>query len=306
MLSGIDMKSPKVTVLMSVYNGEKYLCEAIESILNQTFTDFEFLIINDGSTDKTSEILQSYRDSRIRIIDNEGNIGLTKSLNKGLRMARGEYIARMDADDVSMPERLEMQIEFIWDNPDVGLVGCWVDVVDVNGIKIDRWELPETHGYIKWRLLFGNCIAHPASLFKTDLAQMLGGYDEKIKYAQDYFLWSKMSFETKIHQIPEVLIKRRVHPNCIGAEYLDEQQNVVKHVMRYMFSRVIKNDVSVEQIKIIHNGLKGDEIEEIDDASSLLFNLFRFPRAVANVSWAASSARWCSASTEYAIAIIEL
>jgi len=117
------MDRPKISVIMSVYNGEKYLREAIESILNQTFRDFEFIIINDGSTDKTSEILSSYNDPRIVIINNKRNIGLTKSLNKGLKMVKGEYIARQDADDVSLPERLERMVNFLDMNRDVGLLG---------------------------------------------------------------------------------------------------------------------------------------------------------------------------------------
>ncbi|MCP8319033.1 MAG: glycosyltransferase, partial [Candidatus Methylarchaceae archaeon HK01B] len=131
------MKSPKITILMSVYNGEKYLREAIDSILNQTFKDFEFLIINDGSTDRTVEILRSYHDSRIKIITNEKNMGLTKSLNKGLKIARSEYVARMDADDISYPRRLEVQYEYMKKNPDVGIVGSWNDVIDDKGNTID-------------------------------------------------------------------------------------------------------------------------------------------------------------------------
>jgi len=117
------MKEPKVTVLMPVYNGEKYLNEAIDSILGQTFKDFKFLIINDGSTDGTADILKSYKDSRIKVTNNEKNIGLTKSLNKGLKMAKSEYIARMDADDISLPTRLQKQVEFMDSHPKVGVCG---------------------------------------------------------------------------------------------------------------------------------------------------------------------------------------
>ena len=113
------MENPRVTALMSVFNGDKYLSEALESILNQTFTNFEFLIINDGSNDRTEDILKSYDDVRIRIINNDNNMGLAKSLNKGLRIARGEYIARMDADDISLPTRLARQVEFLDKNKHV-------------------------------------------------------------------------------------------------------------------------------------------------------------------------------------------
>ncbi|HKQ33129.1 MAG TPA: glycosyltransferase family A protein, partial [Thermodesulfobacteriota bacterium] len=117
--------TPKVTVLMTVYNGEKFLNEAIDGILNQTFRDFEFLIINDGSTDGSREIIKSYKDPRINLVDNESNIGLTASLNRGLSLAGGEYIARQDADDISLPERLEKQISILERNPDIALLGSW-------------------------------------------------------------------------------------------------------------------------------------------------------------------------------------
>ena len=115
--------NPKVTVLMPVYNCEKYLRESIESILNQTFKDFEFLIINDGSSDKSAEIVESYNDNRINFVQNEKNIGLAASLNRGLDIAKGEYIARMDADDISLPERLEKQVRFMETNPQIGICG---------------------------------------------------------------------------------------------------------------------------------------------------------------------------------------
>ena len=116
------MSHPKVTLLMSVFNGQSYLKEAIESILNQTFEDFEFLIINDASKDNSLRIIQSFDDSRIKLVHNSDNIGLTKSLNKGIDLAKGEFIARMDCDDISLPERLSMQVSFIDKNPDIGIL----------------------------------------------------------------------------------------------------------------------------------------------------------------------------------------
>ena len=124
------MKKPKVTVLMSVYNGERYLHESIESILNQTFKDFGFLIINDGSTDNTPKILKSYKDQRIKIISNKNNLGLTKSLNKGIKLAKGEYIARQDVDDVSLSERLEKQVKFLNSYPSYAAVGTFTKIIN--------------------------------------------------------------------------------------------------------------------------------------------------------------------------------
>lgn len=125
-------KEPKISVVMSVYNGERYLGEAVESIFNQTFSDFEFIIINDGSTDRTPEILTEIDDPRAKVI-NQPNRGLTASLNRAIRLAKGEYIARMDADDISEPTRLERQVEVLDRDPDVVLVACWYEVIDEKG-----------------------------------------------------------------------------------------------------------------------------------------------------------------------------
>src|SRR3990172_12530717 len=129
------MNNPVITVLMSAYNAEKYLREAIESILNQTFKDFEFIIINDCSTDKTKKIIEEYanKDARIKLINNATNLGLTKSLNIGLKEARGEYVARLDADDVALPERLEKQYEFMNKNRDITLTGAWAEKIYEEG-----------------------------------------------------------------------------------------------------------------------------------------------------------------------------
>ena len=154
------MKNPRITVLMSVYNGEKYLKEAIDSVLSQTFKDFEVLIINDGSIDKTSKILKTYKDPRIRIINNKKNIGLTKSLNKGLKLARGEYIARMDDDDVSKPNRLEKQFEFMEKNSKYAVVGSFIEIIDSKGNLSNKVERPIKPKDIGERLLKGSCIFH--------------------------------------------------------------------------------------------------------------------------------------------------
>ena len=152
--------NPIVTVLMSVYNGERYLNEAIDSILAQTFTDFEFLIIDDASTDSTPKILHSYDDPRIRIVTNEENLGLTKSLNKGLALAQGEYIARMDADDISLPERLMMQLNFLIDNKTVPLVGSGAIMIDEDGKSIGKMNLPILAEDNYTHLQFINCFVH--------------------------------------------------------------------------------------------------------------------------------------------------
>jgi glycosyltransferase involved in cell wall biosynthesis len=137
--------SPYVTVLMPVYNTEMYLKEAIDSILNQTFRDFEFIVINDGSTDSTSDIIESYSDPRIIYLQNEKNLGVATSLNKGLSIAKGTYIARMDGDDVSRCDRLEKQVAFMDANPEIGVCGTWLETI---GDRNEVWSPPRNHDQI--------------------------------------------------------------------------------------------------------------------------------------------------------------
>ena len=152
------MASLKVSVLMSVYNGDRYLREAIDSILNQTLDNFEFIIIDDGSTDASNQIIKSYRDPRLKMVKNKENIGLTKSLNIGIGLCCGEYIARMDADDISLPKRLEIQYKFMDDHPEVGICGTLNRGIENNKVGISKY--PEDHDSIYCMLLFQNVFDH--------------------------------------------------------------------------------------------------------------------------------------------------
>ncbi len=207
---------------MPVYNGEEYLSGAIESILGQTFPDFEFLVIDDGSTDSSRKIILSYKDPRIRLVRNRRNIGLTRSLNRGLRLARGEYIARMDADDVSLPHRLERQVNFMDGNPGTGICGSWIRVIGDGSGEI--WRAPAEHGTIASTLLFNPALFHPTVIFRRDLLEMYAlRYDEKLKYAQDYALWVESSKHFALANLEEVLLWYRIHPGKIGAAHLRGQ-----------------------------------------------------------------------------------
>jgi len=205
--------SPKVSVIMSVYNGEKYLKEAVESILNQTFGDFEFIIINDGSTDKSGEILEEYakKDSRIRLF-HQKNMGLTKSLNRAIKLARGEYIARMDADDISMPERLERQVKFLEQHQEVGVVGCNVTIINQTGNFVKSVRLPNN---INLSLRKRNCLVHGSIVFRKEVIEQSGAYNEKMLYAQDYEMLLRISKVFKISSVNEFLYKLRMHKNTI-------------------------------------------------------------------------------------------
>jgi len=214
--SGIKMKNPKVTVLMSVYNGEKYLREAVDSILGQTFKDFEFLIINDGSTDKTGEILKSYNDPRIKIINNEKNIGLTKSLNTGLRLARGEYIARQDADDISLPTRLEKELKFLEQNSNVALVGTDYLFINEKGKVFHVVRCLNGRRKLKEKLLEGNQFGHGSVMMRKECIHRVGTYREEFRFAQDYDFYLRLVEVYDVANISEPLYKWRINISSVS------------------------------------------------------------------------------------------
>ncbi|OGZ02428.1 MAG: hypothetical protein A2430_02025 [Candidatus Liptonbacteria bacterium RIFOXYC1_FULL_36_8] len=208
---------PKISVLMSVYNGKKYLKEAIDSILNQTFRDFEFIIINDGSTDTTADILSSYSDPRLKIITNPVNLDLTKSLNIGLNLAKGEFIARQDADDLSLPNRLEKQLSFMEKNKDISLIGSWAKIIDNKGQFVKNNYSPSDSDFLKFQINFiKNPLIHSSIFFKRDILKEVKQYDKNFIYAQDFSFYSKIIRKYKISVVPQILIKYRDHAETIS------------------------------------------------------------------------------------------
>ncbi|MFA5104880.1 MAG: glycosyltransferase [Candidatus Margulisiibacteriota bacterium] len=206
----MNKNSSKVTVLMPVHNGERYLRETIESILNQTYSDFEFLIINDGSTDKSEEIIKSYDDKRIRFVNNGRNLGRTETPNLGFDLAAGEYIVRTDCDDISCPTRLEKQVRFMRENPDVGICGSWMEVFGQGPSMI--YKLPTGHEEIMCHLLFHNVIAHSSVIFrKSVLDKFKIRYSAEYKVAEDYELWLRAGRLTRLANFPESLLRYRIH-----------------------------------------------------------------------------------------------
>lgn len=219
----------KVTVLMPVYNGEKYLKEAIDSILSQTFRDFEFLIINDGSTDKSAEIIASYPDPRIRLVHNGKNIKLIATLNKGLDLARGEYIARMDCDDISLPDRLAKQVAFMDENPDIGICGTWVKTIgEVEG---DVWRYPSDHDTIKCMLLFGSVLAHPSVMMRREMLRNHNlKYDSNYTHAEDFQLWRRASQLFLTANIGEILVLYRITSNSVSRYNREAQLKTLRQI----------------------------------------------------------------------------
>lgn len=266
------MSFPRVTVLMPVYNSERYLRKSIESILGQTFTDFEFLIINDGSTDNSARIIQSYSDPRICFVNNDTNLGVTVTLNKGLVNAQGEYVARMDADDISRPERLALQVDFMDANLQVGVCGSWVQYFPSSGI----WKLPRESEEIRCWLFHTVGVAHPSVMMRRQLFAECGLlYDPRYRYAQDYELWSRAIRSMDFANIQKVLLDYRVSPEQICATRGTEQLMAVAP-LRLQRVRELGIDPTPDQQQlheIIMNGVVPTELLQLDRAEQWLMQL---------------------------------
>jgi glycosyltransferase involved in cell wall biosynthesis len=210
------MNEIKLSVIMSVFNGGDFLCEAVESILNQDFKKFEFIIIDDRSTDDSLEILKKYqkKDSRIVLIENKKNIGLTKSLNVGLKKSKGKYIARLDSDDISLKNRLKMQVDFLEKNKDIFLIGSGALNIDENSKSLGEYRPENDYKKTKSKLLESNCIYHSSVMFRNK-GKIL--YREKFPYSQDYDLYLRLlSKGKKISNLSEILIKYRINPRAVS------------------------------------------------------------------------------------------
>lgn len=224
---------------MSVYNSERYLRAAVESVLAQTFREFEFLIVDDGSTDDSPAILRSFRDPRLRLVRNETNRGLTSSLNRGLELARGQFIARMDADDVSHAERLAKQMAFLARRSEVGVVGTAYTNIDSDGSPLFVSSFSGEHGFLLWYLFFQNPIAHPSVLMRADLVRKVHGYRQEIRYGQDHDLWWRLALLTRLSNLREPLLDLRHHAHSITSRHTHEQQALCARVQNEMMPHVL-------------------------------------------------------------------
>jgi glycosyltransferase involved in cell wall biosynthesis len=213
----------KLTVLMTVYNGEGFLRETIDSILNQTYKDFKFLIVDNSSTDSSREIIRSYDDPRIELVALPENIGQIPALNKGLDMIDTPLAARMDADDISLPRRFEHQAAFMESHPKVGVCGTYASAF--KGQKETLWKHPVHHADIKVRLLFECCLVHPSVMIRKDLLDKYElRYNEQIGHSEDWELWQRAGRLFNLANIPEVLVRYRVHGQSLSRQTLDRQQ----------------------------------------------------------------------------------
>jgi glycosyltransferase involved in cell wall biosynthesis len=233
---------------MPVFNAEAYLRQGLESILNQTFADFELIVINDGSTDETRKILESYADSRL-VVKHRGHEGLVASLNIGFNAAKGEYIARQDSDDVSCRDRLAKQVDFLDERNDIGIVGTQMQIVDEEGRWVESYEVPCSHSMIVWNLLFGRSFAHPSVMIRASLAKGAGGYKTAFTHAEDLELWMRLVGNTQFANLPETLVIYRTHPRSISQEKKSAQRANVLRLRQQFISRVVGREIELEVLE---------------------------------------------------------
>lgn len=264
------MKNPKISVVMSVYNSAKFIKTAVQSILNQTYTDFEFIIINDGSTDKSMQIIESFADERIVLIDKAQNDGLIAALNDGLEAVKGEYIARMDADDESLPERFKLQIEFMQNHPETDILGTAMFFIDGNKIRIIKPK--ETHAECLNALFGGVCIMHPTVMIRKTALDKIK-YNEKYKTAEDYKLWVDLAKNgAKFANLQVPLFKYNWHGENISIAKQKQQMTNSKLLQKEYLLHFLSNDISKD---LTHNiDLFFDEkITNLYDLSTLHKNI---------------------------------
>ena len=230
------MVGPRVTVLMPVYNAERFLQEAISSVLEQSFKPFEFLIIDDGSTDRSAEIVESFRDPRIRFVRNSHNMGITPTLNKGIALSSCELIARMDADDISHPQRLQKQFAYMRRNPDCAMLSTWARVIteDKKFVRLERYR----SNFYYYNLTFECWIYHPTIMFRKSAAEEVGLYS--MPYSEDYDFFWKMSTRFRIANLAEPLVDYRLSSTSLNTvlkknEYaIANERNVLRNIRYYL------------------------------------------------------------------------
>ncbi|MDA7558587.1 glycosyltransferase [Flavobacteriaceae bacterium] len=249
--------TPKITVLMSVYNGAKFLDEAIDSILSQTFTDFEFIIIDDASSDTSLQVINSYKDARIIVLQNTKNLGLTKSLNIGIAEAKGKYIARMDADDISMPKRLEKQFDFMEEHPEFAFCGSKAISINEEGQEVKY--LPDTvcdKDIILAYIFFKNMFTHSTLFIEKKVLTDVGGYDEEFTRSQDYRLYLKLFtnnyFGTNLN---EYTLLYRVTKKGVTRVFSESQDFFARLAIKKTLKEAFDIDLNIADVEKMRNTL---------------------------------------------------
>lgn len=254
------MKKPEVSVITCVYNGEKYLKEAIDSILSQTYTDFELIIVDDCSSDNSRKMLEDYAkaDPRIKLIFNKENIGTYASANEALKQAKGKYIARLDADDIAWRNRLAVQYKYMEENPNTDLVGSWVILIDENSNIVAEKKTPFRDYEVQASIFIHNQIVHSSAFFRKTSAEEVGYYSTKNKKAQDYDLYLKiLANGGRVENIPQYLVLYRTHPTNMTSTQFDSQEEIGKQLIIKFSKEIINLETDIEAVTAVRRAYYG-------------------------------------------------
>ncbi len=246
----ISNSNKLVSVVMPVFNCEDFVKEAIESILNQTYREFELIVINDGSTDGSDVLIREFNDPRIKYINNSPNKGIVSTINEGVSRSKGKYIARMDADDISLPTRLAKQVDFLETNPDVKLCGTRAIAIDKNGRQLVKLNRPLKHDKIKVFNLFRNAFIHPTIMADANALKKIG-FTEDYKYAEDYFTFSQFTMQYQVANLEWPLLLYRLHDESITAKKNKEMMASELKTMRYLLSFLFKT-IELKIVQLHH------------------------------------------------------
>ena len=254
-------QSPKISVIMSIYNEEKYIETSLKSLLNQTFEDFEIIIVDDASTDNTRKLVQGLQDKRIRLICNQENQGLTKNLNKALQYAKGKYIARMDGDDIAFPERFEKQYQYMEKHLETMLISCYTKSFGGSDLV---FALPDNSEVLKIRMLVRPVYAHPGFMIRRELIEDGYQYNEEYHTAQDYEFASRVAEKYKIGLVPEVLLLYRVHKKQISSKAGNQQFNNADKIRKRQLEQ-LGIQMSETEWQDYQNFVKEVKVNSLDD-----------------------------------------
>jgi glycosyltransferase involved in cell wall biosynthesis len=258
------MTTAILSIVMPVYNREKYIGISVKSILTQTFSDFEFIIVNDGSTDKTEEIIKNFNDERIILLNNEQNKGIVYSRNKGLSVARGKYIGMFDSDDIAYPQKFEEQIMFLRKNPDFGMVGSWVKHIDENGNTLKtKWKLKAKPKFIPAIMLFRNYFVQSTVVIRKE-AIPVGGYSKGFDVVEDSKMWFEVSLKYKVANLQKYLLHYRVHSGNASEPENEQMDPNLTKLFRYIF-RKLEIEMTEDEIRIHYLIKNREEITSFAD-----------------------------------------
>jgi glycosyltransferase involved in cell wall biosynthesis len=245
------MSPPLVSVIMPVYNCEKYLREAIDSVLAQSYKNIELVVINDGSTDSSREIILSFSDPRIRFLENDNNSGIVFTRNKGLDSANGEFVATLDSDDVALPERLEKQVNFLSGNPDFGMCGTFFYSIDSDGKFLRKVKFPTNSRDIATFMTLGNCFCNSTVMIRSKIAKELK-YREKYDIVEDYEMWWRITKSAKLTNLPFYGTRYRVHGDNISVAKMKDMFALVKKINRQILTD-LNIDFSDKELEVHSN-----------------------------------------------------